>query len=84
MSGNKKWSEIVAKRYPEVINARFPAGTKARIKALADRTMMEIAAQEHPELEHVPTLLSPSVIVRRAVLDYLDREESLGGGQDGC
>jgi len=74
MSGRHKWSEIVAKSFPEVINARFPQGTKKRIQAIADRTMLELSAD--PNMEYAPMLLSPSVIVRRAVLEYLEREEA--------
>lgn len=67
----------MARQYPEVVNARFPEGTKARIQAVADRTMLELAeADLEGTLAHAPILLSPSVIVRRAVLEYLEREEA--------
>lgn len=83
MSGRHKWDDIVAKRYPEVINARFPKGTKERIKAVADRTMMELVeADRGGDLEQVPILLSPSVIVRRAVMEYLEREEATSDPTD--
>lgn len=75
MSGHRKWSEIVARQFPEVVNARFPAGTKRRIQELADRTYMEVIADmDARDVRDMPPLLSPSVIVRRAVLDYLDKE----------
>ena len=82
MSGRHKWSEILAKKYPEVINARFPEGTKARIQAVADDSMMRYA-NEHPDLrdDEIP-LLSPSVLVRRAVMEYLEREETKGDPTD--
>ena len=74
MSGRHKWDDVVARQYPELVQARFPKGTKARIQALADQSMLDLAAKNPDELDQVPVLLSPSVIVRRAVLQYLDRE----------
>ena len=75
----KKWSEMQAKAYPELIPVRFPEGTRNRLKALADASYMRIAAEyeKNPNLDvaELPPLQSPSTIVRRAVKEYLEREE---------
>lgn len=75
-----KWSEIQKRAYPELIPVRFPKGTRERLLALADSTYMRVVAEyeKNPNLDvrDLPPLHSQSTLVRKAVLEFLDREEA--------
>lgn len=73
MSGHKKWGEIRDRSLPEVIPTRFPRGTRERLDAIVKKELRRI---EENGIEYGDVIrLSPSAMVRRAVREFLEREE---------